>query len=70
MLIQDGQKRELMVIKEIGNDGPVLVVKGRIMGAMPMTARITPSQARAGLKLLLNPGRLWFLMTFLFRKDP
>ena len=31
MLIQDGQKRELMVIKEIGTDGPVLVVKGRIM---------------------------------------
>jgi hypothetical protein len=70
MLIQDGQKRELMVIKEIGTDGPVLVIKGRIMGAMPMTARITPSQARAGLKLLLKPGRLWFLLTFLFRKDP
>jgi hypothetical protein len=68
MKIYDGQKKELMTVRTIERDGNALVIKGKIMGAMPMNARLYPSEARAALKLL-TPGLVWFLLTILFRRD-
>jgi hypothetical protein len=44
-----------------------LVLKGKIMGAMPMTAKVTPEAARALLKLL-NWKTMFFLLSLPFRK--
>ena len=69
MKIVDAQKKDLMTVKEISRDGNTLLVKGRIFGTMPVTARLTPEEARNGLKLM-TPGLIWFLLTFLFRRSP
>jgi len=62
---QDGS--ELMDISSIGCDGNKLVIKGKVFESMPMSARITPGEARRGLRLL-NLRMIFFLLTFLFRK--
>ncbi|EQB04235.1 hypothetical protein L288_14245 [Sphingobium quisquiliarum P25] len=67
MLILDGQGKELMNVRKVERDGNDLVVTGKIMGAMPMKARLTPAQARAGLKML-DWRTILFLLTLLFRK--
>lgn len=66
MKLYDGANKELMTISSLSQDGEVLVIKGKIMGAMPMTARLTPEEARAALKLL-NLKTVLFLLTLLFR---
>ena len=35
-------KREMMQVASLERDGSVLVVKGKIFGTMPMTARLNP----------------------------
>jgi hypothetical protein len=59
---------ELMDVAEIERDGNALLIRGKVFGAMPIAARLSPAEARAGLKLL-TPGLIWFLLTFLFRRD-
>jgi hypothetical protein len=66
--ITDATKKELMNVSSLARDGNTLLLKGKIFGAMPMTARLTPEEARAGLKLL-SPRLVWFLLTFLFRSS-
>jgi len=44
--------KELITISAIERDGPDLVLRGKIMGTLPMSARIRPEEARRGLKLL------------------
>jgi hypothetical protein len=44
--------KELMVISAIERDGAELVLRGKIFGTLPMSARVTPEEARRGLKLL------------------
>jgi hypothetical protein len=44
--------REMIAISAIERDGSELVLRGRIFGTMPMTARIRPQEARSALKLL------------------
>ena len=61
-------KSELMAVSRIERDGNQLVIKGKVFGTMPMTARLTPEEARAGLKLLGFRGML-FLLTMPFRKS-
>ena len=68
MKITDAAKKELMNVSALTRDGNTLVIKGKIFGAMPMTARLTPEEARAGLKLL-NMQLVLFLLTFLFRSS-
>jgi hypothetical protein len=58
---------ELMDVEALERDGNDLVVKGKVFAAMPMTAKLSPAEARKGLKLL-NFGLFFFLLTFLFRK--
>jgi hypothetical protein len=59
--------RELMTVNAIERDGNTLIVRGRIFGAMPMTAKLKPEEARAALKLL-NFRTILFLVSLFFRK--
>ncbi len=68
MKIVGGDNKELMTVSSISHDGEKLVIKGKIFGTMPMTAKVTPEEARAGLKLL-NLRLVLFLLTFLFRRS-
>ncbi len=60
-------KREMMQVASLERDGSVLVVKGKIFGTMPMTARLNPEDARAALKML-TPRLILFLITLPFRR--
>ena len=57
---------KLMEIDRLERSGNDLLIKGKAFGAMPMTARLSPGEARKGLKLLSFKLAL-FLLTFLFR---
>jgi len=61
---QDGS--ELMQVEALERDGSDLVIKGKVFGSMPMSARLKPEEARKGLKLL-NVKMVGFLLTLLFR---
>ncbi|MDF8334022.1 hypothetical protein [Novosphingobium cyanobacteriorum] len=65
--ILDAQGNELMAVRKIEQDGNTLVIRGKIFGAMPMVARLTPAEARAALKLL-DLRTILFLLTLPFRK--
>ncbi len=63
---QDGN--ELMRVDSIERDGADLLVRGKVFGAMPITAKLRPEEARSGLKLL-NARLALFLLTFPFRRS-
>jgi hypothetical protein len=65
ILSQDGS--ELMDVEALERDGDDLVIKGKVFGSMPMAAKLSPSEARKGMKLL-NVKLFFFLLTFLFRR--
>jgi hypothetical protein len=67
MKIFAADKSELMTVSKIERKGSDLVLKGKVFGTMPMTARLTPAEARAALKLL-NFKLVLFLLTLPFRK--
>jgi hypothetical protein len=58
---------KLMEIEALERSGNDLLIKGKVFGAMPMTARLSPSEARKGLRLM-NAKLALFLLTFLLRK--
>ena len=66
--VYDGQGNELMTVRSFAQDGNDLLISGKIMGSMPMKARLTPKEARAALKLLTFKTFLFFL-TILFRRS-
>ena len=57
---------KLMEIERLERSGKELLIRGKVFGAMPMTARLSPAEARKGLKLL-NFKLAWLLLTFLLR---
>ena len=57
---------KLMEVEALERRGNELLIKGKVFGAMPMTARLTPTEARKGLKLV-NFKLALFLLTFLLR---
>jgi hypothetical protein len=57
----------LMEVNSLQRDANQLVIKGTLLGSMPVTCVLTPSEARALFKLL-NPKTFFFLLTFLFRR--
>jgi hypothetical protein len=67
MKIYGQDQSELMQVSRLERDGDTLLIKGKVFGSMPMTARLTPSEARQALKLL-NFRLVIFLATFLFRR--
>ena len=52
MKIFGADNQELIAISSIERDGAELVLRGKIFGTLPMSARIRPQEARRGLKLL------------------
>lgn len=65
--IVDANDKELMAIRKIAGENGELVIRGKIFGAMPMVAKLTPAEARAALKLI-DFRTFLFLLTFLFRR--
>jgi hypothetical protein len=67
MKIYDANDQELMNVRAFERDGRNLVIRGKIFGAMPMVAKVTPSEARAALRQL-NLKTIFFLISLPFRK--
>ncbi len=67
MKLYSPDNSELMHIESIEREGNELLIKGRVFGAMPMSAKLPPEEARKGLKLL-NLRVVLFLLTLLFRR--
>jgi hypothetical protein len=61
--------KELMVVTAIERQGSELVLKGKIFGTMPMTAKIRPAEARKVFRLM-KPRVLLFALSLLFRRGP
>jgi hypothetical protein len=59
--------KEMIAITRIEREGGELVLKGKIFGTMPMTARIRPEEVRQGLRLL-SWRTAWFLLTLPLRR--
>jgi hypothetical protein len=67
MKIYGADNREMMRITALEREGSELVVRGKLFGAMPLTAKLRPEDARAAFKLL-NFRTALFLLTLLFRR--
>ena len=68
MILYSPDDSALMEIQSLERSGNELVIKGKVFGTMPITARLTPEQARKGLKLL-RPRMLLFVLSMLFRRS-
>ena len=67
MKIYGQDNNELIEITSLESEDGKLVMKGKVFGSMPLTAKLTPREARGALKLL-NLRTVIFLVTFLFRR--
>lgn len=68
MKIYGADGKEMMTVSAIERDGSMLVVKGRLFGTLPLTAKLKPEEARKAFKLL-NLRTLLFLLTLPFRRS-
>jgi len=68
MKLYGSDNRELMSVSSLARDGNNLVIKGKIFGTMPLTAKLKPEEARAALKLM-NFKTILFLLTIIFRRS-
>ena len=68
MKIFGADNKEMIAISAIERDGRELVLKGKIFGTMPMTARVRPEEVRRALKLL-NWRTVLFLLSLPFRRE-
>jgi hypothetical protein len=64
----DANKGELMAINALERDGRELVIRGKIYGSMPMSARLRPEEVRNILGLI-RPRILLFILTLPFRRS-
>ena len=69
MKFLDAQNKELMAVRKVSIEDGELVIRGKIFGAMPMVAKLTPEEARSGLKLL-GAKTFFQLIPFIFRRSP
>lgn len=67
MKLYNLDKSTLMDVAALKQDGSNIVIKGTILGSMPVTCMLTPAEGRKLLKLL-SPKMIFFLITFLFRR--
>jgi hypothetical protein len=67
MKIYDANDQELMTVRAIAGEDGKLVIRGKIFGAMPMVAKISPKEARAALKLL-DFRTILFIISLLYRR--
>jgi hypothetical protein len=68
MKLYGADNREMMQVSTIERDGSDLLIKGKIFGTMPLTAKLRPEEARAAFKLL-GFRTLIFIVTMLFRRS-
>jgi hypothetical protein len=61
------ERAELIVITAVDPHPEGLIISGKIMGAMPMKAVLTPAQLRAGFKFL-SVKLVMTLIGMLFRR--
>jgi hypothetical protein len=59
--------KEMIVVTAIERQGGELVVRGKIFGTMPMTAKIRPAEVRRAWKLL-SFRTLLFALSLPFRR--
>jgi hypothetical protein len=67
MKIYGADGKEMMTVSSIERDGSVLVIKGKLFGTMPLTAKLRPEEARKAFRLL-NFRTALFLLTLPFRR--
>jgi hypothetical protein len=56
-----------MQVSSIERDGSSLLIKGKIFGTMPLTAKLRPEELRAVFRLL-DLKTIFFILTLLFRR--
>lgn len=66
MKLQNPDGSTLMEVSRFQRDGSNLVIRGTIMGAMPVHAVLTPTETRGALRLL-GVRLLLFVVSLLFR---
>lgn len=66
MTLYSPDNSPLMQISALERSGNELLVKGKVFGTMPVTARLKPSEARKGFRML-GFSLAFFLLTFLLR---
>ena len=67
MKIFGADNKEMIAISAIEREGRELVLRGKIFGTMPMTARLRPEEVRQALKLL-NWRTALFLLSLPLRR--
>ena len=67
MKLRSTDGSELMTVNALERNGNSLLIKGKVFGTMPLNARLSPTAARAALKLL-TPRLAVFLLTLPFRR--
>jgi len=68
MKLYGADRSELMQVSALERDGNHLVMKGKVFGTLPMSARLTPEEARKAFGLL-NLSLVLFLLTLPFRRS-
>jgi hypothetical protein len=63
------EKSELLNVTSVAPHRDGLIIHGRIMGAMPMKAVLTPQELRRAFQLL-GPKLYWTLFLMLFKRGP
>jgi hypothetical protein len=63
------EKGELLNVTGVAAHRDGIIIHGRIMGAMPMKAVLTPQELRRTFKLF-GPKLYWRLLTMLFKRGP
>ena len=67
MKIYGADGKEMMTVTSIERVDSDLVIKGKLFGTMPVTARLKPAEARKALGLL-RPRTFLFLLSLPFRR--
>lgn len=67
MTLYSTDKTALMEVQSIQRSGNDLLIQGKVFGTMPMTARLTPAEARKGFGLL-SLKLVLFILTLPFRR--
>jgi hypothetical protein len=68
MTLYSTDNTPLMEVSSLERSGNDVLIKGKVFGTMPMTARLTPAEARKGLGLL-SFKLVWFMVTALLRRS-
>jgi hypothetical protein len=67
MKLYGTDNREMMQVSSIERDGSNLLIKGKIFGTMPLTAKLRPEELRAVFRLL-DLKTMFFIFTLIFRR--